>query len=203
MRDYDPTTGRYIQADPLGLVDGASVYGYARQNPGRYVDPRGEFGIPGAVAGAIVGGTAGYLSSGCWQGAISGAIFGAAVGGTGAYLTPAGAAAVGLAAGASGQIAANYSATGCGCSNEEPLPLIELVTSPQFWAISVGSAAGSGFGAAAGSRINSAVGTALFGSGPMYYREGLRNVVEGFVSEGVAGVGGAAGGYGGQILIPN
>jgi len=42
MRDYDPTTGRYMQADPLGLVDGASVYGYARQNPGRYVDPRGE-----------------------------------------------------------------------------------------------------------------------------------------------------------------
>ena len=42
MRDYDPTTGRYIEADPLGLVDGASVYGYARQNPGRYVDPRGE-----------------------------------------------------------------------------------------------------------------------------------------------------------------
>ena len=41
MRDYDPTTGRYMQADPLGLVDGASVYGYARQSPGRYVDPRG------------------------------------------------------------------------------------------------------------------------------------------------------------------
>jgi len=35
MRDYDPTTGRYIQADPLGLVDGAS-------DPGRYIDPRGE-----------------------------------------------------------------------------------------------------------------------------------------------------------------
>lgn len=42
MRDYDPTTGRYIQADPLGLIDGPSVYGYALQNPGRYVDPRGE-----------------------------------------------------------------------------------------------------------------------------------------------------------------
>ncbi|WP_090271428.1 RHS repeat-associated core domain-containing protein [Thalassovita taeanensis] len=40
---YDPTTGRYIQADPLGLIDGASVYGYALQNPGKYVDPRGEF----------------------------------------------------------------------------------------------------------------------------------------------------------------
>jgi RHS repeat-associated protein len=42
MRDYDPTTGRYIEADPLGLVDGASVYGYAGQNPMMNVDPRGE-----------------------------------------------------------------------------------------------------------------------------------------------------------------
>jgi hypothetical protein len=42
MRDYDPTTGRYLQADPLGLVDGASVYGYAGQNPLRWVDPGGE-----------------------------------------------------------------------------------------------------------------------------------------------------------------
>jgi uncharacterized protein RhaS with RHS repeats len=56
MRDYDPTTGRYIQADPLGLVDGASVYGYSLQNPGRYVDPRGEF-----VAGAVVGGGLNFI----------------------------------------------------------------------------------------------------------------------------------------------
>ncbi|MEM1389382.1 MAG: RHS repeat-associated core domain-containing protein [Pseudomonadota bacterium] len=42
MRDYDPTTGRYIQGDPLGLVDGASVYGYALQNPGKFSDPSGE-----------------------------------------------------------------------------------------------------------------------------------------------------------------
>ncbi|THH34720.1 RHS repeat-associated core domain-containing protein [Aliishimia ponticola] len=59
MRDYDPTLGRYIQADPLGLVDGASVYGYALQNPGRYVDPTGEF-VPllilaaGAAAGLYI-----------------------------------------------------------------------------------------------------------------------------------------------------
>ena len=48
MRDYDPTTGRYMQADPLGLVDGASVYGYARQNPGRWTDPRGLFTLSDA-----------------------------------------------------------------------------------------------------------------------------------------------------------
>ncbi|HCQ64298.1 MAG TPA: hypothetical protein DIU07_03565 [Rhodobacteraceae bacterium] len=53
MRDYDPTTGRYIQADPLGLVDGASVYGYARQNPGRYVDPRGEHTTDGGSLGQV------------------------------------------------------------------------------------------------------------------------------------------------------
>jgi RHS repeat-associated protein len=35
MRDYDPTTGRYLQADPLGLIDGPSVYGYALQSPVR------------------------------------------------------------------------------------------------------------------------------------------------------------------------
>jgi RHS repeat-associated protein len=56
MRDYDPTTGRYLQADPLGLVDGASVYGYVKQNPGRWIDPRGEFvwAIPVAVTGAMM-----------------------------------------------------------------------------------------------------------------------------------------------------
>ena len=43
MRDYDPTTGRYIEADPLWLVDGASVYGYVLQNPGRWVDLRGTY----------------------------------------------------------------------------------------------------------------------------------------------------------------
>jgi RHS repeat-associated protein len=46
MRDYDPTTGRYLQADPLGLIDGASVYGYVKGNPGRYVDPKGLQEIP-------------------------------------------------------------------------------------------------------------------------------------------------------------
>jgi RHS repeat-associated protein len=40
-RDYDPTTGRYIQADPIGLEGGASPYSYAMNNPLRYTDPDG------------------------------------------------------------------------------------------------------------------------------------------------------------------
>jgi len=94
MRDYDPTTGRYMQADPLGLVDGASVYGYARQNPGRYVDPTGLCPMCAAVViGAGVGIVTGYVldlafGDGCYTleeafadgmlGAIGGGIGGAA-----------------------------------------------------------------------------------------------------------------------------
>jgi RHS repeat-associated protein len=53
MRDYDPTTGRYLQADPLGLVDGASVYGYALQSPMMYADPRGLYTLGDADASLI------------------------------------------------------------------------------------------------------------------------------------------------------
>jgi len=47
---------RYLEADPLGLVDGPSVYGYAGQNPGRYIDPRGEYketGLPASEGTGI------------------------------------------------------------------------------------------------------------------------------------------------------
>ncbi len=42
-RDYDTVTGRYIQADPIGLAGGPSPYSYAMNNPLRYTDPTGEF----------------------------------------------------------------------------------------------------------------------------------------------------------------
>jgi RHS repeat-associated protein len=32
-RDYDPSIGRYLQSDPMGLEGGLSTYGYALQNP--------------------------------------------------------------------------------------------------------------------------------------------------------------------------
>ena len=41
MRDYDPSTGRYIQADPLGLGGGLSRYAYVGGNPVSSFDPLG------------------------------------------------------------------------------------------------------------------------------------------------------------------
>jgi RHS repeat-associated protein len=40
-RDYDPTIGRYIQADPIGLDGGQNSYVYAANNPVGWMDPWG------------------------------------------------------------------------------------------------------------------------------------------------------------------
>ena len=40
-RDYDSSTGRYIQADPIGLGGGANDYLYADGNPIKFIDGNG------------------------------------------------------------------------------------------------------------------------------------------------------------------
>jgi RHS repeat-associated protein len=41
-RHYDPTIGRYIQPDPMGFVDGPTLYAYAKSDPLTKVDPQGR-----------------------------------------------------------------------------------------------------------------------------------------------------------------
>jgi RHS repeat-associated protein len=40
-RYYDPETGRYISADPIGLAGGMNLYAYVGSDPVNWIDPWG------------------------------------------------------------------------------------------------------------------------------------------------------------------
>ncbi len=80
-RYYDPATGRFTQADPIGLGGGTNLYGFANGDPVNNTDPFGlcvPFCSALALAeGGALAGTAVFPGVGTVVGAVAGAVVGA------------------------------------------------------------------------------------------------------------------------------
>jgi RHS repeat-associated protein len=63
-REYDPTVGRWLQPDPLGLEGGLNLYAYCANDPVNYIDPTGLDPYSALERAAING----YNRGGFWGG---------------------------------------------------------------------------------------------------------------------------------------
>lgn len=103
QRYYDPVIGRFYSNDPVGFVESHPSsfgrYTYANNNPYKYVDPDGRWGLPGAIYGAIAGATGGFVASGSgFKSTVIGTLAGAAAGAAVGAVAPQTSHVVGLAA---------------------------------------------------------------------------------------------------------
>jgi RHS repeat-associated protein len=71
-RNYSPTWGRFLQADPIGYVAGANLYAYVRNDPLNLADP---YGLWADTIGSSAWGVATWGAGAAWNLTASGASF--------------------------------------------------------------------------------------------------------------------------------
>ena len=171
FRDYDPSLGRYLQSDPIGLYGGFNTYGFAYQNPVMNIDPYGLLtigeanaigstiggAIGGAVNGALTGVSAGAggVVAGTIVGGAQGAAVGALAGAARATLGTGGPTLTGLATG--GWVGGGSALAG------ETIGLLMPGPGASITGGAVGGALGGASGGAA-SAIGAALGGAIGGA---------------------------------------
>jgi uncharacterized protein RhaS with RHS repeats len=69
-RYYDPSIGRYITTDPIGLDGGMNLYAYVEGDPVNAIDPWGL-----TRTGSVIGGAIGSVAGG-WGGSVVGGAIG-------------------------------------------------------------------------------------------------------------------------------
>ena len=118
FRDYDPSLGRYIESDPIGLGGGINTYGYGGGNPLFAYDQFGLDPDQGCVAAWTMGGAAcGGVAGGATGGVVGGVVGGTAGGVGGAAVCTPFAPGVGTAAcGAAGAATGASAGTSVGAS---------------------------------------------------------------------------------------
>ena len=90
-RYYDPSIGRYLRADPIGLAGmDPNLFGYVKNNPINRKDPTGLI-HPGVWVGAIAGGLSGFnagIVSGNWKVGLLAGVTGGFIGGVTGAINP-------------------------------------------------------------------------------------------------------------------
>ena len=156
-RDYDPSTGRYLETDPIGLAGGTNLYAYTDGNPVNAVDPRGLLGLNGitGIIGGITGGGGNLIgqlhrNGGRWECVdITDVLVATAVGGVAGFVAPFAAPSYVGAIGLGG--ISNVAQTGLsGWLNGRPANSRDILLSAAIGSVS--GLAGGGVGKAPGGR---------------------------------------------------
>jgi len=139
-----PQGGVFVSVDGFNFHDQTStLWAWPSQNPYRFADTSGHFGLVGFIGGAIAGGVGGYISGGNWQSVLAGA----AVGGVVGIIAPQLSEALGASAGAAiGGATAGF-ITGAGSSALGQVAG-NIVTGKPAWNVSFSAIVGAGVGSA-------------------------------------------------------